>query len=60
VWCLGLAGIGWGLGSSWDRFHSDFRYVEYAVVAIAVIGGVLWLLRARRPDTMTRHDDSAR
>jgi membrane protein DedA with SNARE-associated domain len=60
VWCLSLAGVGWGLGSSWDRFHSDFRYVEYAVVAVAVIGGILWLLRARRPDTMTRRGDSAR
>lgn len=60
AWCFALAGIGWGLGSSWDRFHHDFRYVEYAVVAIALIGGILWLLRMRRAATMARRGDSAR
>ncbi len=36
-WCFGLAGIGWGIGKSWHRFHEDFRFVEYAIVAAIVI-----------------------
>ena len=27
-----IAGVGWGLGSSYERFHHGFRYVEVAVV----------------------------
>ncbi len=61
VWCAGLAAIGWGLGSSWDRFHTDFRYVEYAVVAAAVLGAAFLLVRRRRTDTIPRADaDSPR
>ena len=33
IWAFGLAGAGYALGSSYERFHQDFRYVEYAVVA---------------------------
>lgn len=36
-WCFGLAGIGWGIGKSWHRFHEDFRFVEYAVAAGIVL-----------------------
>jgi membrane protein DedA with SNARE-associated domain len=39
LWAFGLAGAGYALGSSYERFHEDFRYVEYAVVA-----GVLLLV----------------
>jgi membrane protein DedA with SNARE-associated domain len=61
VWCAGLAAIGWGLGSSWDRFHTDFRYVEYAVVAAAVLGAAFLLIRRRRTATIPRADaDSPR
>ncbi len=48
VWCLALAGIGWALGSSWNTFHRDFRFVDYAVVAVIVVGVGGWLLRRRR------------
>jgi membrane protein DedA with SNARE-associated domain len=50
VWCFALAGVGWGVGSSWERFHHGFRYADY-VVALAVAAGVVWLawkLIARR------------
>ncbi len=43
IWCFAIAGVGWALGSSYERFHHDFAYVEYAVVA-AVIVFVVWLI----------------
>jgi membrane protein DedA with SNARE-associated domain len=61
VWCAGLAAIGWGLGSSWDRFHSDFRWVEYAVVAAFALAAAFLLIRRRRTATIPRADvDSPR
>ncbi|TMK94014.1 MAG: DedA family protein [Actinobacteria bacterium] len=50
VWCFAFAGAGWGLGRSWERFHRDFRFVDYAVVvAVVLLAG--WLVlrwRSRR------------
>jgi len=43
IWCFGLAGIGWAIGKSWHRFHDDFRYVEYAIIAL-VAGGIAYLV----------------
>ncbi|MDX6370184.1 MAG: hypothetical protein QOG93_1686 [Gaiellaceae bacterium] len=48
LWCVVLAGIGWGLGASYERFHHDFRYVEYAVVVGIVAVVAYWVLRRRR------------
>lgn len=50
VWCLALAGIGWGLGASWERFHHDFRFAEYAViVGVALLAAyVAWRIWASR------------
>ena len=42
IWCFGLAGIGWAVGSKWEQFHHDFRYADY-VVALAVAAGVAWI-----------------
>jgi membrane protein DedA with SNARE-associated domain len=47
LWCFTLAGVGWALGSSWESFHSGFRFADYAVAA-AVVGGVVWLVMRRR------------
>jgi membrane protein DedA with SNARE-associated domain len=33
VWAFAIAGAGYGLGASYERFNHDFKYVEYAVVA---------------------------
>jgi membrane protein DedA with SNARE-associated domain len=52
VWCLALAGVGWGLGRSYESFHHDFRWVEYAVVAGIVLFVAYLLVRRRRPATM--------
>jgi membrane protein DedA with SNARE-associated domain len=62
VWCFGLAGIGWALGSSWERFHHDFRYADYAIAAIVVAALAAWLWRRRRSSKLTggRADHSAR
>lgn len=43
IWCFAIAGVGWALGASYERFHHDFAYVEYAVVA-AVIVLIAWLI----------------
>jgi membrane protein DedA with SNARE-associated domain len=45
--CFGLAGAGYAVGSRWDRLHSAFRYVDYAVVAGAVAVALYVVLRRR-------------
>ncbi|HZO34286.1 MAG TPA: DedA family protein [Gaiellaceae bacterium] len=55
VWCMAFAGIGWGLGASWDTFHKDFRFVDYAVVAGVVLLALALLLRLRRRRPATIH-----
>jgi membrane protein DedA with SNARE-associated domain len=52
VWCFALAGVGWALGRSYETFHHDFRWVEYAVVAGIVLFIAYLLLRRRRAATM--------
>jgi membrane protein DedA with SNARE-associated domain len=60
IWCFALAGAGWAVGKSWERFHSDFRFVDYAVVLV-VLGAVAWLfLRWRTARLARRAADSAR
>jgi membrane protein DedA with SNARE-associated domain len=50
IWAFALAGVGWGAGASYDRFHHDFGYVEYAVVAAVVVlaGYLVWRRRQSR------------
>jgi membrane protein DedA with SNARE-associated domain len=50
--CFGLGGAGYGLGSRWDRVHSAFRYVDWLVVAGAVLL-VLYLLLRRRTSRLS-------
>ena len=50
VWCFGIAGAGVALGSSWEHFHENFRYADYAVgllVVLAVGYGAFKLARRR-------------
>jgi membrane protein DedA with SNARE-associated domain len=57
IWCLVLAAIGWALGSNWDTFHRDFRWVEYLVV-VGIVAAVAYLvLRIRRTATIGPADD---
>jgi membrane protein DedA with SNARE-associated domain len=39
IWCFGFAAVGWALGSSYERVHHAFRYVD----VIVVVGAVLML-----------------
>ena len=59
VWCFGIAAAGWALGSSYERFHHDFAYLEYAVLA-AVIGLAAWLILRWRSSRLARGVGSSR
>jgi len=60
IWCFALAAVGWALGASWEKFHHDFRFVDYAIVAAVLIGLAYLVLRWRRSSTMARRGDPAR
>jgi membrane protein DedA with SNARE-associated domain len=51
IWAFVIAGFGYGLGSSYETFNHDFKYVEYAVVAgVLVVAAYLvyrWFNAAR-------------
>jgi membrane protein DedA with SNARE-associated domain len=55
IWCAGLAGIGWALGSHYERFHHEFRWVEYAVAALLVAGVVYLVLKRRATGRVWRN-----
>ena len=60
VWCLALAGIGWGVGTGYKSFDHGFRYVEYAVVVGIVALAAYLVLQRRRARISARHADSTR
>jgi membrane protein DedA with SNARE-associated domain len=48
LWCFAFAGFGWAVGTQWEKFHENFRYVDYTVAAaIVVLAGYLVLRRRR-------------
>jgi membrane protein DedA with SNARE-associated domain len=47
-WVFALAFIGKQAGANWEDWKNSLHYVDYAVVALIVIGVVWLLLRARR------------
>jgi membrane protein DedA with SNARE-associated domain len=53
AWCFAFAGAGWGLGRSWERFHHDFRFVDYLFV-LAVVAVAVWLLLRWRASRRAR------
>jgi membrane protein DedA with SNARE-associated domain len=48
VWAFALAGAGYGLGNSYERFHKDFRFADYAVAAGIIALAVYLIVRRRR------------
>jgi membrane protein DedA with SNARE-associated domain len=61
IWAFALAGVGWALGRSYERFHQDFRYVDYAAVAGVLVLAAYLILRRRRSTTISRRaEDPAR
>jgi membrane protein DedA with SNARE-associated domain len=50
LWCFAIAGVGFALGTGWERFHHGWRYADYIVLG-ALLAGVLflaWRMRQRR------------
>jgi membrane protein DedA with SNARE-associated domain len=60
VWAFALAGVGWGAGRSYEHFHHDFNYVEYAVVAAILLLAAYLGMRWRRSRLSARASDPAR
>lgn len=61
AWAFAFAGIGWGLGRSYEHFHKDFRFVDYAAVAGLLVLVAYLVLRRRRSTTISRRaEDPAR
>jgi membrane protein DedA with SNARE-associated domain len=60
AWCFALAGVGLGLGRSYETFHHDFRFVDYAIAAAVIAFVAWWVVRRRRSSRLSgRAPDSA-
>jgi membrane protein DedA with SNARE-associated domain len=61
IWAFAFAGIGWAAGRSYERFHHDFGFVEYAfVAAILILVAFLIYRRIRISRLGRRASDPAR
>jgi membrane protein DedA with SNARE-associated domain len=47
-WVLGLAIAGHALGGDWESVRKSFEYVDYAIVALLVVGVAYAIVRRRR------------
>jgi membrane protein DedA with SNARE-associated domain len=54
IWAFAFAGAGWGLGTGYEHVHRDFRFVDYAVVALVVIALVVLIVRFLRSSRLPR------
>ena len=58
IWSFAWAGVGWGVGTGYQRVHEEFRWVAYAVVvAICVLAA--WFLFRHLSRRRAGADDSA-
>jgi len=48
VWCFALAGVGVAVGTSWEHFHEQWRYADYAVALVVGAGVVFVVVRYLR------------
>ncbi len=53
IWAFALAGAGYGLGKSYQRFDHGFRFAEYAIVAAIVAFAAYLLVRWRRSSRLS-------
>jgi membrane protein DedA with SNARE-associated domain len=60
VFCSALAAIGWAVGSSYERVHEDFRYVDVAAVVLGAVGLLAYLMLRRRSSTIARRAGTSR
>jgi membrane protein DedA with SNARE-associated domain len=44
-WCLALAIVGDLVGHNWTQWRDSFHYVDYAVIALAVVAGAALVVR---------------
>jgi membrane protein DedA with SNARE-associated domain len=60
IWSFAWAGAGWGVGTGYRRVHEEFRWVDYAVIAVVALAAawllfhLLWGRSARRADDPAR------
>jgi membrane protein DedA with SNARE-associated domain len=59
VWAFAIAGVGYGLGSSYESFNHGFRYAEYAVVAGVLLGAAYLVYRWTKAARVSRRADTA-
>lgn len=57
LWAFAFAGAGYAAGASWEDFHHEFRYAEYAVAALIVVFVVAAFVRHRRTTRLGRRAD---
>jgi membrane protein DedA with SNARE-associated domain len=61
VWAFALAGVGWAAGRSYETFHHDFRFADYAGIALIVLLIAFFVVRRRRQTRLAaRASDPAR
>ena len=60
IWAFAFAGAGYALGSSYEHFHHDFRYAEYAILAGVLALAAYLIFRIGKAATVNRRDDPAR
>jgi membrane protein DedA with SNARE-associated domain len=58
VWAFVIAGVGYGLGSSYESFNHGFRYAEYAVVAGVLLGAAYLVYRWSKAARVSRRADT--
>jgi membrane protein DedA with SNARE-associated domain len=49
-WVLALALVGKGVGQNWESWRHHLAYLDYVIVAAALVAIGWWLLRRRRAD----------
>jgi membrane protein DedA with SNARE-associated domain len=61
VWAFAFAGVGYGVGSSYERFQHGFRFVDYAILAAIIALAAYLIVRWRRSSRLSnRASDPAR
>jgi membrane protein DedA with SNARE-associated domain len=60
LWAFALAGAGWAAGRSYERFHEDFRYVDYAIGAGIVAAAAYLIVKSRSSRLSRRAADPPR
>jgi membrane protein DedA with SNARE-associated domain len=58
VWAFAIAGVGYGLGSSYEKFNHGFKYAEYAVVAGVLLGAAYLVYRWSQAARVSRRADT--